>query len=451
MTTKEPSPSMLRLAVPILPEHIWKDIDEKVSTFDNEKNAVGSGPFKLEERSTGQFVRLSANKSYWGGAPKIDEVVFRVFNNADAQLQALKKGEIDFADQLDPAPFNSLKDTPGITTVPGKYSGFDELAFNTRAALDTGEPIGDGHPALKDKRLRQAIAHAIDKQLLVDRVLGGYGTAATGVIPALYANLTYQPADGEAFNFDLAEANRLLDEAGYKDTDGDKVREMPDGSRPLRFRLLARQESNTSQQSVQFLQGWLRDIGIATEVKVVEENRLTEIIGQGEFDMFEWGWVVEPDPDYQLSTFTCGSRSYKSGGDVTANLSDSFYCNPAYDKLYEQQKVTIDPAKRADIVKQMQKMLYDDAPYVVTFYYDDPQAYRSDRFTGFQPQPDPSGVVLFQYGTYSYRNIAPPQAAAAADDGGGVPIVPIAVGVAVVGAVGVLLALRRRSTQDERE
>jgi peptide/nickel transport system substrate-binding protein len=367
-------------------------------------------------------------------------------------IQALKKGEIDFADGLDPAPFNSLKSTEGITTVPADYSGFDELAFNTGAALDTGEPIGDGHPALKDKRLRQAIAHAVDKKALVDRVLGGYGTEATGIIPALYEDLTFQPSETEAYNFDLAEANRLLDAAGYKDTNGDKVREMPGGGRPLRFRLFARQESNTSQQSVQFMRGWLRDIGIATDVKVVEENRLTEIIGQGEFDMFEWGWVVEPDPDYQLSTFTCGSRSYKSGGDVTANLSDSFYCNPAYDKLYQQQKVTIDPAKRADIVRQMQRMLYVDAPYVVTFYYDELQAYRSDRFTGFQAQPDPGGAVLFHYGTYSYRNITTPQAAAAgADDGGGVPLIPIAIGVAVVGAAGVLVALRRRSTQDERE
>jgi peptide/nickel transport system substrate-binding protein len=454
MTTKKPSPSMLRLAVPILPEHIWKNIDEKeVSTFDNEKNAVGSGAFKLEERKTGQFVRLSANKSWWGGAPKIDEVVFRVFNNADAEIQALRKGEIDFADQLDAAPFNSLKSTEGITIVPGEYSGFDELAFNTGAALDTGQPIGDGHPALKDKRVRQAIAHAIDKKALVDRVLGGYGTEATGIIPAIYKDLTFQPSETEAYTFDLAEANRLLDAAGYKDTNGDKVREMPDGSRPLRFRLFTRQESNTSQQSVQFIRGWLRDIGIATDVKVVEENRLTEIIGQGEFDMFEWGWVVEPDPDYQLSTFTCGSRSYKSGGDVTANLSDSFYCNPAYDKLYQQQKVTIDPAKRAEIVKQMQRMLYVDAPYVVTFYYDDLQAYRSDRFTGFRPQPDPGGVVLFEYGIYSYLNITTPQAAAASgDDGGsGVPLIPIAAGAAVVGAAGVLVALRRRSTRDERE
>jgi peptide/nickel transport system substrate-binding protein len=454
MVTKSPSPLMLRLAVPILPEHIWKDISGKeVETFENEKNAVGSGPFILEERSTGQFVRLRANKSYWAGAPRIDELVYRVFNNADAQLQALKKGEIDFADGLDPAPFNSLKNTPGITAVAADYSGFDELAFNVGAALDTGEPIGDGHPALKDKRVRQAIARAIDRQALVDRVLGGYGTPAFGVIPALYKDLHFAPGDGQGFDFDLAAANQALDQAGYRDTNGDNVREMPNGGKPLRFRLFARQESNTSQQSVQFMQGWLRDIGIATDVKVIEENRLTEIIGQGEFDMFEWGWVVEPDPNYQLSTFTCGSRSYKSGGSVLANLSDSFYCNPAYDKLYEQQSITIDPARRAQIVKDMQRMLYEDAPYVVTFYYDELQAYRSDRFTGFLPQPDPGGVLLVQYGTYSYRAIAPPSEAAAGGGGGSaLPLVLIGGAVAVLGAAGVLLAVRRRTaTQDERE
>jgi len=223
-----------------------------------------------------------------------------------------------------------------------------------------------------------------------------------------------QVSGGQAHGFDLGAANQLLDQAGYRDSNGDKVREMPNGGRPLRFRLFARSESAESQQTAQFIKGWLRDIGIATDVKILEANRLTEVIGQGEFDMFEWGWVVEPDPNYQLSTFTCGSRSYKSNGNVTANLSDSFYCNPAYDKLYEQQAVTIDPARRAQIVKDMQRMLYVDAPYVLTYYYDDLQAYRSDRFTGFTAQPDPGGVLLFQYGTYSYRSIKPPGRLAAA-------------------------------------
>src|SRR4029453_14676221 len=93
----------------------------------------------------------------------------------------------------------------------------------------------------------------------------------------------------------------------------------------------------------------------------------------------------------------------------------------------------------------------EDAPFLAPFYHDGLQAYRSDRFAGFRAQPDPGGVVLFQYGTYSYLNINTPQAPASADDGGsGVPLVPIAAGVAVLGAAGVLLALRRRSTQDER-
>jgi peptide/nickel transport system substrate-binding protein len=396
MVTKKPAANMLRLAVPVLPEHVWKDVSEKqVSTFANEKHVVGSGPFVLQERKTGQFVRLTANPSYWGDKPKIQELIYRVFNNQDAMVQALKKGEIDFADCLEANLYESLKNTPGVTRVAGAYSGFDELAMNTGAALDDGTPIGDGHPALKDKRLRQAIAHAVDRKALVTRVLHNLGTEATGIIPSIYKDLVYQPGPEEAYNFDLATANKLLDDAGYKDTNGDKIREMPGGGRPLEFRLFSRRESPTSQQSVQFMKGWLKDIGIATKVSVLEENRLTEVIGQGEFDMFEWGWVVEPDPNYQLSTFTCASRSYKDNGKVAANLSDSFYCNPAYDKLYEQQSTTIDPAKRANLVKQMQGMLYQDAPYVVTFYYDELQAYRSDRFTGFKPQPDPGGVLLF--------------------------------------------------------
>ena len=165
---------------------------------------------------------------------------------------------------------------------------------------------------------------------------------------------------------------------------------MPDGSKPLKLRLFARQNSAVlvSRRS-QFIQGWFKELGITVDIKVISEDALTERIGQGSFDMFHWGWVVEPDPDYQLSTFTCGKRSYKDGGQIYADLSDSFYCNKAYDTLYAEQAGQIDPAQRAETVKQMQQILYDDAPYVMLYYYDDLQAY-SDRFTGFVPQP-PTG------------------------------------------------------------
>ncbi len=453
MTTKVPSPGMTHIPIPILPEHVWSKVSEKdVKTFKNEENVVGSGPFVLAERKVGQFIRFTANKQYWGGAPKIDELVFRVYRNADSLAQALKKGEVDFADNLDASVWQSLKNTPGITAYSGKYGGFDELAFNVGAALDDGTPIGDGHPALKDKRVRQAISYAIDRDTVVKRVLNGTGSVGSTIIPPIYANQHLEPAS--PYTYDVAKANRILDDAGYK-KGADGIRRMPDGTRPLKFRLVARQESAASQQAVRLIQAWLKDIGIGTEVKVVAEDNLSELIGQGKFDMFEWGWVVEPDPDYQLSTFTCGNRSYKDSGQVYANLSDSFYCNPAYDALYAKQSGQIDPGERDATVKQMQQMLYDDAPYAVLYYYDNLQAY-SDKFTGFVAQPADHGILLFQYGTWSYQNIhlasADKPAGSAGTTSSGSSSTPLLIGIVVLllaglGAAGVLI--RRRRTGDE--
>ncbi|MEU8271302.1 ABC transporter substrate-binding protein [Sphaerisporangium sp. NPDC049002] len=454
---KRPTPIMTRLAVPILPEHIWKDIDaKKVKSYSNEPSGspiVGSGPFTLVERKKGQYIRMAANPGYWRGAPKIDEVVYRVFTNADAEAQALTRGEIDYAFDLEANVFKSLKNRPGITTRASKYSGFNEIAFNTGAALADGTPIGDGSPALKDKNVRLAISYALDRKTLVNRVLDGNGEPATSVVPPIYANLHYDPPAKQ--DFDQSRSNQLLDAAGYaKGSDG--IREK-DGKK-LSLRLFTRQESQESQNTGEFVKGWLKDVGIDVKVKVVSEDALTEIIGRGEFDMFEWGWVVEPDPDYQLSVFTCGKRSYKDGNAVYADLSDSFYCDPAYDKLYDAQSGEIDAAKRTEIVKRMQQMVYDDAPYALTYYYDDNVAYRSDRWTGFVPQPDPDGSILFQYGTYSYLNIQPVAAAAqkgGASSGGSGPGLFAGIGAAVVllGGGAVLLVSRRRRAAgaDERE
>lgn len=465
MKVKKPTPVMLHLTVYILPEHIWKDVDDKeVSSFTNEpgrEGIVGSGPFIVKEHKKGQFVRLEANKAYWRGAPHIDELVFRIFSNDDSLGQALRRGDIDFADDVGANVFNSLKNAPGVTTIPAQYGGFNEIAMNTGAALDDGTPIGNGHPALRDKRVRVAIAHAIDTEALLARVFGGYGSPGTSIIPALYADLHYDPGSA-AHTFDLAEANRLLDEAGYtKGANG--IRTMPDGSRPLTFRLLGRSSSTTSQQSVAFVSGWLRDVGIQAQPEIVSEDALTEIIGEGTFDMFEWGWVVEADPSYQLSTFTCAnrSRSGRDGGGVVANLSDSFYCNEDYDALYAKQGEQINRAARAETVKAMQKMLYDDAPYVITAYYDNLEAYRSDRFTDFSPQPAPGGSLLFQYGSFSYLSLKPvtrkatAKATTNADESGsssglvvgGVVVGGVVVGAALIGGL-VLLGLRGRRHPD---
>ncbi|MFN8169072.1 MAG: ABC transporter substrate-binding protein [Candidatus Nanopelagicales bacterium] len=457
LTVSKPSPIMEKLYVYILPQHIWEKIDEKaVTSYKNEGTptnpTVGGGAFVMIERQVGQFIRLKANDNFYGGRPAVDELVFKIYKTEDALGQALKKGEIDFAEGLGPNVLKSLEGQPGITTVKAVYSGFDEIAFNTGAALDDGTPIGDGNPLLKDVKLRQALQYAVDRQALVDKVLGGGGSPGDVIVPPLYAALHLTPAN--PYTYDPEKAKQLLDAAGYK-VGADGVRADASG-KPLKFRLFSRSESPFSQKSVEFVKQWFAAVGVETEVKVVSEDALTELIGQGNFDMFEWGWVVEPDPNYQLSTFTCANRSYKDGDSILANLSDSFYCNPAYDSLFDQQGVETDSTKRADLVKQMQQMLYDDAPYLITYYYDNYEAYRSDRFTGFVPQPDPDGSLLFQYGTWSYENIKPVTSVEPGTSAGGsttsssgpnwVLIGGIALLILVVAGIGI--ALRRGRNRD---
>ena len=470
MTVKAPSPIMERLAVYILPEHVWGGIDAKaVKSYANEPEAgqtlVGSGPFLVAERRAGQYIRMVANDAYYAGRPKVDELIFRIYNNPDALAQALKKGEVDFAEGLTADVFTSLEGQEGITTYAGSYSGFNEIAFNMGAALADGTPIGDGNPQLKDLAVRQAISHAIDRQQLVDKILDGYGTPGSTIIPPLYSTLHVDPGTQ---TYDPALANQILDDAGYA-MGSDGVRVGPDGQR-MSYRLFVRSDSDSSVKTGEYVKSYLADIGIEANVKAVTEDALYEIIGRGEFDMFEWGWVVEPDPDYQLSTFTCAKRSYKDGDTIYADLSDSFYCNPEYDKLYEEQALETDQAKRAEIVKQMQQMLYDDVPYVVTVYYDNLEAYRSDRFTGFVGQPEGSGSLLFQYGTYSYANVQPVSQGTSASPGAtaspgasggagtstepasggisGLVVVIIGVAVLLLIAVVAITMIRRRGTED---
>ncbi|MCX6482865.1 MAG: ABC transporter substrate-binding protein [Mycobacterium sp.] len=452
----KPSPIMEKLAVYILPEHVYSTIDETaIQSFKDEptdgKPVVGAGPYLTAERQVGQFTRMVANPNFYRGKPAVDEVVFKFYANPDALGQALRKGEIDYADSLESNVFDSLADVPNIKRLSAVYSGFNELAFNTGAATVDNKPIGDGNPLLKDKRLREAIGWSIDRKALVEKVLGGHGSVGSTLIPPMYADWHLSPPN--EVSYDPDKARSLLDAAGYP-VGPNGIRQDATGA-PLKFRLFGRSDKAASKKAVEFIKNYLADIGVETTVTLIAEDALTEKIGQGEYDMFEYGWVVEPDPGYQLSTFTCDKRSYEDAGSIVANLSDSFYCNPEYDALFTAQSTETDPAKRIEIVKQMQQILYDDWPYAITYYYDNLVAYRSDRFEGFVPQPAPDGSYLFQYGTWTYENLKPVQAADSGQAGSGsspAMIGGIVAAVAVLGGLTMLLLRRRRTAgADDRE
>ena len=151
--------------------------------------------------------------------------------------------------------------------------------------------------------MRQAINHAIDRDLLVEKVLNGLGTAGSGPagLGRRRPGTTLQLTDDEQLGFDPEKAKALLDEAGWKDTNGDGVRDK-DGTE-LKLRLFDR-PGKTSQQATPFITGWLKDVGIDTEVKSYDDTQLTPIIGKGEYDLFIWGWTPFVDPDPMLSYFT---------------------------------------------------------------------------------------------------------------------------------------------------
>jgi peptide/nickel transport system substrate-binding protein len=476
ITTSAPRPKLAAIYIYILPEHIWKDIDKKTAkTFENVP-AIGSGPYDLVEWQKGQFVRLEANTQYWGGQPHVDEVIYRIFNNEDALVQALKSGEVDYADQLSANLYKSLEGADGITQHAGVVNSFDELGMNTGSASQAAgpnfQPHGDGHPALADVKVRQAIAMAIDKQELVDKVLLGYGAVGDTIVTPVSGFWKYQVPDDEAFAFDLAKANQTLEDAGYKDTDGDGIREMPGGGRALSFRYFVRTDEPNTVKAAQFIQGWLKEIGIDTQVQALSDNKLTDVIDAGNYDLFHWGWFPDPDPDYILGVMTCDQRP-PNGTDYGNN--DSYHCDPAYDQLYQQQASTVDTAARTQIVQQMEQMVYDDSPYVVLWYDNNLTAYRSDRFTGFLPQPEPDGDLLVD--SFSNDSIlsvrstseavpTPTVIGSPGPTSAGTP--PVSAGssahtkglsvwvwIAIIGGavivIGGVIAIRKRSGQEERE
>lgn len=445
-------PIMTQLWVPVLPKHIWEKVSAKDSgTFTNEA-MVGSGAFQLVKRDTGQDIVLKANKNYWGGAPKIDYLVYRVYKDEDAMLQALRKGEIDAVDDISASGYISLDGAPNVTRINATGTTFDELGFNTGAATVDNKPVGNGSAAARDPKFRQAIATAIDLKSLADKVMQGYGHIGASIIPPAYTQWAYAPGDG-AFTYNATKAGQMLDAAGYtKGADG--LRIDPQTHKTLNLRFDAPNDDPRYKSDVAYISGWLQEVGIKTTTQLVAEDKLTDLIGNGEVDLFVWGWGVEPDPSFQLSTMTCDQRDTGTPSAPTAGWSDSFYCNPTYDNLFKQQGQTLDPAARSSIIKQMQQILYTDAPYIVLYYPNDLEAYRSDRWTNIQLQPVKGGNAFFQMGTYTYRSVDVKTKAVAASDKGGLGVgawIGIVAAIVVALGAGGFLITRRRATADERE
>jgi len=463
--TKVPQATMDALDIPIVPEHVWSKVSDISAT--PEFPMVGNGPYYITEFKEAQFTKMKANKNYWRGAPKVDEVHFVYYSNSDAAVSALQSGDVDLINPLTPTQYDALQGEPDIELNNAQNRRFNELLINPGAATNDGTPIGNGNPALKDIKLRQAIAQAIDTKTLVDKVWGGYATEAAGYIPPMFKDFAWQPSGDEVRKFDLDAANKALDDAGYK--------KGPDGIRldkqgkPLNLRLLAHAERDVDENASPFIKGWLKDIGIEVTIEPKSDNQVNEETTRGEYDLAISGWSANPDPDYVLSLQTCASRPNADG---TGATPDSFLCNEEYDDLYAKQLSEFDRTKRIDIVKEMQALLYDQATLVIFGYDNGLEAFRKDKFEGFPQQPTGNGVIMFQQSYWGLLGATPAgegpvpvydgsegtasgedTTEAAGEDSSNTGLILGIVGgvIVVVLVVGLLVARGRRKTADDRE
>ncbi|MCR3754268.1 ABC transporter substrate-binding protein [Lentzea californiensis] len=437
--TKTPQVTMLALDVPIVPEHVWSKVGSIKDYANDQMPVVGSGPFVLSEHVPGQFIKLQANRTYWRGAPKYDELHFVYFQNSDAAVQALAKGEIDLVNRMAPAQFDSLQGKAGVTRNKAMGRRFTELMINPGAQTRTGELIGDGSPVLRDVRVRRALAQAIDLDALVARVNLGYAEKGAGLVPPVFGKYHWQPSAAEARTFDPAAAGAALDAAGYP--------RKADGTRfPLR--LIGRAGRAYDEQASEYLKRSMSDIGVPLDVRLVSDNQLNESTTAATYDLAFSGWSTNIDPDFVLSLHTCAQRP---GADGKGGTTDTYFCDETYDRLYAQQLSEFDEARRVEIVKQMQARFYDQVPAVVLAYENALEGYRSDHFARFTTQPAQGGVIMAQNGMWGYYGAEPAQRTAQAASSGWTGFAVAGGVVAALVAAFVVLARRRRATAGERE
>jgi peptide/nickel transport system substrate-binding protein len=436
----------------IVPEHVWADHygdvtgDGKIDSEDRttikavpNTPSVASGPFTLTDWQHGRSWTMTRNEHYWGPEPVVDEIQYRLYTNQEAMIQALQNGEIDFADGFQASLLSSLEGQPDISVqriVPDWWLNF---AFNFGGQGSNASAL----PALHDITVRRAIAMAVDKEEIVDKVYLGNATTGDTIIRPASAYWHLDIPEDQEIPYDPAAANQLLDDAGYADTDGDGVREDPTTGDPLHMDVPASQPTTGAVEAGQLIVGMLSDIGVEMDLLPSSDAKMGDYWGSGDFDAYIWYWSGDPDPNYQLFVFTseqCGA------------WSDGCWKDPTFDQYYEEQRRIFDRAERREIVFAAQQRVYDEIPGLVLAYPKWLSAYRNDRFTGWVPHPGSEGYLLPTYNYDSLVNIRPVSASAGGTTRSSTGLsawVWAGGGVLVLAGIGASIARGRRRADEE--
>ena len=387
---KEPfAPALFYIGTVVrpLPRHIWSKVDP--TTFKNMDNPVGCGPFKFVKYTPGVSIELVANDRYYRGRPKVDRLVIVLYKSIDAMMLDLLAGNIDAISAATVAPelVPTLLRDPNIRVVELTYTAsLRWIGFNL-----------DKYP-FNIREFREAIAYAIDKEAIVRTVMLGYGyPAADGWVQPLFG-VWYNP-NVKYRKQNLTKAAEILDKLGFVDRDGDGIRETPNGTK-LSFSILTISGMAEFERSAELIAGWLRRVGIDTRIEAQALGTVDEREGRGQFDIgfMGIGMSVTVDIDWYIYERFHSSQAPPIGEYAGRNWFR--YRNPEVDQLLEQQRRTLDPEKRREIVWKIQELVARDLPVLTLYMKTAIVAYRTDRFTGWIEREGPTSKI-------SLLNVAP--------------------------------------------
>ncbi len=356
------------------------------------KYVIGTGPYVLDKWITGQSVTLQRNDNYWDKKDKPnypEKIVFKTIQDQNAAVVAAKNKETDYMYVIQPIDFVENIKNPeefdlkkALVTEPG----YTFIAWNNK------------NPIFADKNVRWALSYAIDRQSIIDKIVYGMGTLVSSPV---FLKSKYYNTDLPEIKYDPEKAKQLLSDAGWKDTDGDGILDKVIDGKKTDFKFTFINNNNPKRKKVVLIIiQQLKQLGIQADLQDYEWSVFLDKTKKHQFDACYSAWqlnVTAEDP-YQIW------HSSQAEGEGSNFIS---YINPASDKLIEQNRTEFDEAKRIQILKEWQKIIYDDQP--VTFLWAEPSRYvYSDRFKNTRWYAYPDSPLMNEWWTplpnQRYRN-----------------------------------------------
>jgi len=319
------------------------------------QHPIGSGPFRFVSAEQDKEVVIERSPNYWGEKTKLERVRFAVVPDTTTRALELRKGSADLEiNALTPDMESALQREPHLAVMRGPGTRLAYMAFNLR------------DPILKDVRVRQAIAYALDRSPQIRFLLGGEARPADSVLPP--ESWAYDPRVAK-YAYDPAKARRLLDDAGYSEKNG------------IRFHLVMKtstEEASRAMASV--FQQQLRDVGIALDIRSFEFATFFSDITHGEFQLYSLRWIGgNEDPDIF-------EYAFDSARIIPNGANRQYYSNPRVDALIAKASTELDQNARKQDYAEIQQILAEDLPYINLWYFDNVMVY-SKRVRGLQMNP----------------------------------------------------------------